>query len=259
MSSRNASISFDRAADFYDKTRSSAPETQAAVTAMLAGELHSRRTLEIGVGTGRIALPLHERGIQMTGLDLSTPMMAKLIENAGGLVFPLVRADATTLPFKDDSFDAVIASWVLHLVANWRAVVAELARVVSSGGRILITEGGPICGLNIPNQITRRFREISGVTGWPRGPVEIGELDAEMSRHGASGRTLPTVSETRTETIEAHISALEAGFFSVSWDLTDEQRLEAAGQVREWARTEFGDLDEPRKIETPHVWKAYDF
>ncbi|HET7483181.1 MAG TPA: methyltransferase domain-containing protein [Actinomycetota bacterium] len=258
MSSRNTSISFDRAADFYDRTRSLTAEAEVAQTTLLVKELEGRSTLEIGVGTGRIALPLHARGIEMIGLDLSVAMMSKLIERAGGSAFPLVRGDALSLPFRDGSVDAVIASWVLHLVADWRVVVGEAMRVLRADGRILVTEGGPICGVNIPNQITRRFREVSGVTGWPRGPVEIGELDAEMARHGATARELPPVSERRTETIEAHIAGLEAGFFSVSWDLTEDQRHAAAEEVRRWARAEFGDLDEPRTIETPHVWKVYD-
>ena len=56
--------------------------------------------LEVGVGTGLLALRLHEAGIAVSGLDLSAPMLAKLVEKAGGTPpFPLVLGDATSMPF----------------------------------------------------------------------------------------------------------------------------------------------------------------
>ena len=258
MSSRTTSISFDRAADFYDKTRSFAPEAQAAVTNLLARELLGRRTLEIGVGTGRIALPLHERGIEMLGLDLSRPMMAKLIERSGGLPFSLLQGDAMHLPFRNDAVDAVVASWVLHLVADWKVVIAEMTRVARPGSVLLITEANASKRDDLHSRLTKHFRDVAGVTGWPKGPLSFDELDAEMSTGGATPRELETVWDTRTATIEALITAFEAGIFSVSWSLTPEQRKTAADQVREWARSEFGDLDEPRTIEAPQIWRAYD-
>lgn len=54
---------------------------------MLAGELARRgRVLEVGVGTGQIALPLAEAGVPLAGLDVSMPMVAKLVEKARGRV-----------------------------------------------------------------------------------------------------------------------------------------------------------------------------
>jgi SAM-dependent methyltransferase len=266
MSSRNAeSISFDRAADFYDRTRAFTPEAQTAVTEMLVGELQARRTLEIGVGTGRIAIPLHERGIELVGLDLSFPMMRKLVEHMGPHVFPLVQGDATKIPLRDGCVDAVIASWVLHLVTDWSAVLHEIRRVICDGAVVLITEPGHVGqsgdtgDLNLQEVVTRRFRAAAGITGWPRGPKTQAELDVEMTRLGGTPRALPPIPESRTATIEAFITAFEAGIFSVSWGLTEEERRAACDEVRVWARSEFGDLDVPRAIQTPHVWRAYDF
>jgi len=57
---------------------------QTQLADLLVAELDGRgRCLEIGVGTGRIALPLHERGVDLVGIDLATPMLARLIDNAG--------------------------------------------------------------------------------------------------------------------------------------------------------------------------------
>jgi hypothetical protein len=55
-------IDFDRAADTYDGTRALPPEALGQTTELLSGEIGSRRCLEVGVGTGRIARPLAAAG-----------------------------------------------------------------------------------------------------------------------------------------------------------------------------------------------------
>jgi ubiquinone/menaquinone biosynthesis C-methylase UbiE len=126
------SISFDHVADPYDKTPALTPAAAAEVREILVGELSGAgRALEVGVGTGRIALPISLTGIDLVGVDLARNMLDRLVKNAGGTSpFPLLQADATRLPFADDSFEGAIASWVLHLIAPWRAVAAEMVRVV---------------------------------------------------------------------------------------------------------------------------------
>ena len=111
-------VSFDRAADFYDATRALDPEVHARLTSMLVAELAGRGTcLEIGVGTGRIALPLVAAGVDLIGVDIAPKMLRRLIDNAGGRrPLPLAVADVTTLPFGAGRIGAVLASHVLHLI-----------------------------------------------------------------------------------------------------------------------------------------------
>ncbi len=97
------SVAFDRAAEYYDRTRGNSPEGLRKTIDLLTVELRERGTvLEVGVGTGQLGLPLHEAGIAVVGLDLARPMMDKLVEKAGGRSpFPLVQGDATRMPFRD--------------------------------------------------------------------------------------------------------------------------------------------------------------
>jgi ubiquinone/menaquinone biosynthesis C-methylase UbiE len=61
--------------------------------------------LDVRVGTGRFALPLSEKGLQIVGVDISAPMMRQARRKGPR---DLVRVDARRLPFRDHSFDTVL-------------------------------------------------------------------------------------------------------------------------------------------------------
>ena len=257
MTSRG-SISFDRAASFYDKTRALTPEAAAQIRDLLLGELRNREpVLEVGVGTGRIALPLADAGIELVGIDLARKMLDRLVANAGGrMPFPLAQADGTRLPFQDDSFGAAMASWVFHLIAPWREVAAEMVRVVRPGGVLLVDVGGRAQG--IWTEIIWRFKEEARVTDWPPGAEDYDEIDETLLDLGATPRALEPVLEVDEARIADNISLLEQGVFSVTFGLDEQTRRAAAERTRAWAAERFGDIDKMRRIEATHTWRAYD-
>src|SRR3990170_2085303 len=110
-------ISFDRVADVYDETRGLPPTPLAKAVGVLAEELQGKRVLEIGVGTGRYAVPLQKSGIRVVGVDIAPKMVERgLAKGLRDVVF----ADGARLPFRDGSFDAATSNHVLHLVPDWR-------------------------------------------------------------------------------------------------------------------------------------------
>jgi SAM-dependent methyltransferase len=253
------SVAFDRAAEYYDSTRGLDEEGTRRQNALLLEELVSNdRVLEIGVGTGQVALPLHEAGVDVMGLDLARPMMDKLIAKSGGrLPFPLVQADATRMPFADRSFGAAYLRWVLHLIPAWEAAVAEMVRVVRPEGTICALLGayGGVRGA-----IQDRFSEITGID---HAPVGLGwnaaaELDRAMAALGRRFRPLPPIHHTSTETVEDFMRSIEENRYSWTWRLPDDVRLSAAEELRPWARERFGDLEAPIPFEFASQWRAYD-
>jgi SAM-dependent methyltransferase len=94
--------------------------------------------LELGSGSGATAVELLDRypGIQLTATDVDPAMRAAATQRLGayGVRAEVREADATQLPFDDESFDAVVSFIMLHHVIDWERALTESARVLCSGG-----------------------------------------------------------------------------------------------------------------------------
>jgi SAM-dependent methyltransferase len=99
----------DRIAEIYDSLPSVPPDAGDAV-AFLADIVGGGPVLELGIGTGRIALPLAARGIEVHGVDASEAMVAKLREKPGGADLPITMGDFADVPV-DGSFSLVFIVW----------------------------------------------------------------------------------------------------------------------------------------------------
>jgi SAM-dependent methyltransferase len=255
----SGSVSFDRAVEYYDRTRGISPDALARQTELLVEELRGRgRCLEIGAGTGLVSLPLAEAGVPLVGLDLSAPMLARLVEKAGGRApFPLVIADATALPFADGAFGAAIVRHVLHLIPDWERAIDELSRVLRRPGVVLIATG------DIPpawREVTARFVELLGRPSFARGldMRDLSLLDATFADVGGLARPLPSIPERVDTSVETFLDQMADGLHSWTWDVPDDQRRVIAAQVRRWALDRFGSLDPPGSRDVAIDWRAYD-
>ncbi|MGH2377353.1 MAG: class I SAM-dependent methyltransferase [Candidatus Limnocylindria bacterium] len=90
-----------------------------------------QRLLDVGSGTGADYHPLFH-GVDVVALDLSPAMLAKVQAKR-------VNADAQALPFGDKTFDRVVSNHMLYHVPDKTRALAEMRRVVRSGGRVVIT------------------------------------------------------------------------------------------------------------------------
>lgn len=250
------SIAFDRAAEYYDATRGLSPDGIRTTTDALVDVFGAAggRVLEVGVGTGQVALPLHGRGVEVAGIDLSRPMMQKLLEKAGGVApFPLVEADATMLPFPDDAFAGAFLRWVLHLIPDWRAAVREIGRVVQPGGSFLAALGS--YG-GIRAEIQARFSEVTGISIEPAGLGWDGWqlLDDEIITSGGAKLADVVLEDVERDDMETFVRGIEENHYSWTWAVPDDDlRVGGAAEARRWAEERLGPLDAvPRE---PFEWR----
>jgi SAM-dependent methyltransferase len=95
------------------------------------------RLLDVATGPGYVAGAAAKRGAEVTGIDFSETMLEHARAHVTGVEF--VYGDATELPFADESFDAVVAAFVLLHMGAPEHAVAEGARVLRPEGRAAFT------------------------------------------------------------------------------------------------------------------------
>jgi phosphatidylethanolamine/phosphatidyl-N-methylethanolamine N-methyltransferase len=109
------------------------------------------RVLDVGVGTG-LSLSDYSRNVRLCGVDISEPMLRKAQQRvrAQGLanVETLAVMDAKNLAFRDASFDAVVAQYVITTVPDPEATLDDFVRVLKPGGELILVnhvgvESGP--------------------------------------------------------------------------------------------------------------------
>ncbi len=128
----------------------------------------SGRVLEVGVGTG-LSLPDYKSTLDIVGIDLSPEMLDKARERVAeeGLenVHGLYEMDASDLKFESNSFDTVVAMFVMTVVPEPDKVMRELARTCKPGGEVLLvnhfsTEEG------VRGWVERRMAPFGDKLGW---------------------------------------------------------------------------------------------
>jgi ubiquinone/menaquinone biosynthesis C-methylase UbiE len=100
--------------------------------------------LDVGCGTGALAARLAGAGYEVVGLDPSEGMLGVLEERTSRV--RAVRGSGASIPFPDGSFDLVLSVAVMHHIAaanDVRRTLAEMVRVTSPGGRVLVWDHNP--------------------------------------------------------------------------------------------------------------------
>jgi SAM-dependent methyltransferase len=179
----------------------------------------TRRVVEVGIGTGLIALGLRERGFDVVGIEISEAMARRARRRIGPRV---ALADAMRLPFRDAGIEQAVSVWVLHVVADLEATVAEVARVLSPGGRYVVV---PARGQHPGDPIGRAILELERRVD----PDGAHSDSVERLRDAAPGAGLRVVDVRRwpahdyLESPAEAIRKLETRACSILWRVPDDQ------------------------------------
>ncbi len=151
------------------------------------------RLLDVGTGTGRMIELLGPSAIQATGIDKSSEMLrlARVKLEAAGIPSSLRQADMYALPLADGSADSVVIHQVLHYAHNPAAALAEAARVLRPGGRLLVVDfaAHEREELRISDAHLRLGFSDEAMAGWFRGAG----LEPDMTEHLAGGELTVTL------------------------------------------------------------------
>ena len=143
-----ASEYFEQIAPIWDEERSlhaSAGTVEAAILDTL-GHQPLARVLDVGTGTGRMLALLADRADRAVGLDTSHSMLSVAranLERVGVENWELRQGDVHSPPLDAASFDLVVIHQVLHYLDDPSRAIAEAARLVAPGGRLLVVDFAP--------------------------------------------------------------------------------------------------------------------
>jgi len=217
-------ISFDRAVETYDATRSLPPQVMAKVVEKLVEVLERREChdiLDAGVGTGRFSAPLQEYGFDVAGVDVSLEMLgrarAKSVRN-------VARGDVCRMPFKDKSFDATLMMHILHLVREWRQALSEVRRVTS---KVLVSITGTFPQSEGP---VESYKTRLLESGWPEIFPGIHERDLVNTIPPSESNFAATSEQERAA--EEVLDLLDRRTYSYQWDVPEEVHRRIMAQLR---------------------------
>jgi len=217
-------MSFDRIADRYDATRAYPKGVIEAIVSCLEEVLdRDELILDLGVGTGRFALPLQERGLEVVGVDIAEKMIAKARDKG---VHNLIAGDIRNLPFADKTIGSTLSVHVLHLVVDWRMVLSEVRRV-TRGDMISVA-------FNKEDSEAEEFRRFYEDT--------CGQLGHEVRHPGMRERDLPRTLAPDEEReiafcdyfvdVNTMLGDYDARLFSNQWGVPDEIHGKAMDALR---------------------------
>lgn len=146
---------YDLAAADYDRKENYLNSFEKGKIWQALGDLAGKKVLDAGAGTGRLAVEMARRGALVTALDLSGEMLKVLARKSPrihSVKFPegnlpaakfnginLVVGDAENLPLEKNSFDWVVAAFLIVHLKNPARFFDEAYRVLKDGGRLLLT------------------------------------------------------------------------------------------------------------------------
>lgn len=163
--------------------------------------------LDVACGTGDLSIELQTHAdARVIGTDFCRPMLAVAAEKntKESLAIPYVEGDAMRLGFASDSFDAVTIAFGLRNLSNFSNGLAELRRVLKTGGRIVVLE---FSSPAIPGfrqlfnlYFTRVLPRIGGAVSGSRGAYEY--LPDSVSKFPDQKRLVSMMMETGFDSVE---------------------------------------------------------
>ena len=179
------------------------------------GKVSGTDVVELGCGTAYLSAWLARRGARPVGVDLSPAQLAtaRLCQERFGISFPLVEADAQQLPLANNQFDLALSEYGASLWCDPHLWIAEAARVLRPGGRLVFLTNSPLVTMCVPDEggfakpALLRSQPSTARIQWPGGGIEFHPSHAEwlhvLRRNGFVVEALHEL--YANDDVEAHI------------------------------------------------------
>jgi len=250
-------LNFVRIAYAYDRTRYHPPEVSGRIATAIVSPVEENfgepAFLELGVGTGRVGVPIVARGYRFVGVDTNPAMLEVMRHKIAGVgrKVKLIEADARNLPFGKDSFQAVIGVHIWHLLDDWQRALLEAFRVLTPGGYLF--EGwDATTSDNEDCRIQEKWREILADMGYElergRHTKRLIEVKGALENLGLEPREEVVAEWVEERTPRQSMEILEERLYSFTWNVPDEIFRNSLDRLWQWVREYYENIDQPFSI-----------
>lgn len=201
----------------YDEEANPLLPLEEPVVLEVLGDVAGLEVLDAACGTGRYTFLLADRGARVTGIDASEEMLAHARRKADelGLAVDLRLGDVARLPFSDGSFDLAICALAFCHWADIRPAIAELARVLRPGGRLIVSDFHPFCllmgwrtALHRPEATYWIENHLHLTEGYVRALLDAGFTLTDLRESVVDERAAPVLSDEDIERFRGYPAAL---------------------------------------------------
>ena len=252
-------VDFSPNSNIYDHRHGAVISDQLAQT--LTNRVRRGATIiDIGAGTGRVAIALAGKGFQVIAVDPAVPMLQVMQRKSGEEVVLAVSAEGTRLPFRRKSADAIVLARLLYLVEDWQGLLREGKEILRQGG-ILFHEwgnGDPDEAWVQVREKARSLLEDAGVeTPFHPGARSEVQVDSFLRDLGFHRKEQIEAGTGPTITLADFLNRIQSGEFSYVWNVPQNIQDSCLPQLKRWCESKF-DLYQPAPMPAELRWVLYE-
>jgi SAM-dependent methyltransferase len=253
-------VDFSGNAKVYDRRHGAVLAEDVVQRLAAAGAIRSgTNVLDIGAGTGRVAIGLAELGCNVVALEPAPGMVETLRTKVGALPIRLIAGEGARLPFSPGQFDVVVIARLLYLTADWRGVLREAHRVLGVGGRLLHEWGNGKADeewVQIREKARTLFEEAGVRSPFHPGVRSEREVDDDLEILGFTRSADLPIGPGPTLTLAEFLGRLIDGELSYIWNVPETVREQCLPLLKAWSEQRF---DLGRSISMPRelTWTVY--
>jgi ubiquinone/menaquinone biosynthesis C-methylase UbiE len=213
--------------------------------------------VDIGAGTGRVALALANRGFQLVAIDPAASMLQAMRQKPGEVL--TVAAEGARLPLRRQSADAVVLARLLYLVADWQDLLREAREVLKHDGILLHEWGNGDASeewVQVREKARSLFQEAGVETPFHPGARSEVEVDSFLRDLGFHRTEQIAAGAGPAITLADFLNKIESGEYSYIWEVPRNVQGLCLSLLRRWCESRF-DLGQAAPMPAELSWAVY--
>jgi SAM-dependent methyltransferase len=253
-------VDFSANANVYDRRHGAALSDEDLDQLWRAAGLRAGvDVLDVGAGTGRVAIPFARRGCRIVALEPARGMLEELRAKAGDFNVSIVIGEGAELPLPSRRFHAVVIARLLYLTPDWLRILNEARRVLGAGGCLLHEWGNGQVDeewVRIREEARSLFERAGVLSPFHPGVRSESAIEEALDGLRVVRETDVVLGPGPSITLREFLRRLIEGELSYIWRVPENVRTECLPRLVDWAVRTF-DLD--RSIPTPREirWTVY--